>query len=70
MTMDAVGLIEDARKSYERLHETVRSIGYGTMTGDIATRNKDQTIKSVDNLLNGPISEIDKRLNDLLDACV
>lgn len=69
MTMDAVELIEDARKSHAQLHETVRSIGYGAMTGDIATRDKDQTIKSVDNLLNGPISEIDKCLNDLLDTC-
>ena len=69
MPMDAVELIEDARKSYDQLHDAVRSIGYGAMTGDIVTHDKDQTIKSVDDLLNGPISEIDKCLNDLLDAC-
>lgn len=70
MPMDAVELIEDARKSHAQLHDAVRSIGYGAMTGDIVVRDKDQTIKSVDALLNGPISDIDKCLNDLLDACV
>ena len=68
--MDAVELIEDARKSHAQLHDTVRSIGYAAMTDDIVVRDKDQTIESVDALLNGPISEIDKCLNDLLDACV
>lgn len=67
--MDAVELIEDARKSHAQLHETVRSIGYAAMTDGIVVRDKDQTIKGVDDLLNGPISEIDKCLNDLLDAC-
>ena len=39
------------------------------MTGDIEVRDKNQVIDSVDTLLNGPISDIDKGLNDILDAC-
>lgn len=69
MTIDAVALIEDARKSHAQLRETVRSIGYAAMTDDIETRDKNRAINSVDVLLNGPISDIDKCLNDILDAC-
>ena len=67
--IDAIRLLGGTRKSHEQLREKVRLIGYAVMTGDIEVRDKNQVIDSVDTLLNGPISDIDKGLNDILDAC-